>query len=118
MPKGFAHGFQTLADDTEIVYQMSDVYVPEAAAETRLPRVFIAGGLVVWPHAVVLVAGTMAGGYLGIFVLMALENIFPPLPADSIVAFGAFLAALPTLLVYIVLGRYFIRGLLAGSIKG
>ena len=31
---------------------------------------------------------------------------------------GAFLAALPTLVVYIVLGRYFIRGLLAGSIKG
>jgi glucose/mannose transport system permease protein len=31
---------------------------------------------------------------------------------------GAFLTALPTLLVYIVLGRYFIRGLLAGSIKG
>jgi glucose/mannose transport system permease protein len=31
---------------------------------------------------------------------------------------GAFLAAIPTLLVYIVLGRYFIRGLLAGSIKG
>ncbi|MEP7290262.1 MAG: carbohydrate ABC transporter permease [Chloroflexota bacterium] len=31
---------------------------------------------------------------------------------------GAFLAALPTLLVYIILGRYFIRGLLAGSIKG
>lgn len=31
---------------------------------------------------------------------------------------GAILAALPTLVVYIVLGRYFIRGLLAGSIKG
>ena len=31
---------------------------------------------------------------------------------------GAILAALPTLLVYIVLGRYFIRGLLAGSVKG
>jgi glucose/mannose transport system permease protein len=31
---------------------------------------------------------------------------------------GAVLAALPTLIVYIVLGRYFIRGLLAGSIKG
>ena len=31
---------------------------------------------------------------------------------------GAVLAALPTVLVYIVLGRYFIRGLLAGSIKG
>lgn len=31
---------------------------------------------------------------------------------------GALIAALPPLLVYIVLGRYFIRGLLAGSIKG
>ncbi len=31
---------------------------------------------------------------------------------------GAVLAALPTLVVYIVLGRYFIRGLLAGSVKG
>ena len=31
---------------------------------------------------------------------------------------GAFLTALPTLLVYIALGRYFIRGLLAGSVKG
>ncbi len=31
---------------------------------------------------------------------------------------GALLAALPTLAVYIFLGRYFIRGLLAGSVKG
>lgn len=31
---------------------------------------------------------------------------------------GALLAALPTLLVYILLGRYFMRGLLAGSLKG
>ncbi len=31
---------------------------------------------------------------------------------------GALLAALPTLLVYILLGQYFIRGLLAGSVKG
>jgi glucose/mannose transport system permease protein len=30
---------------------------------------------------------------------------------------GALLAALPPLLIYIVFGRYFIRGLLAGSIK-
>jgi glucose/mannose transport system permease protein len=31
---------------------------------------------------------------------------------------GALLAALPTLLIYIFLGRYFMRGLLAGSLKG
>jgi glucose/mannose transport system permease protein len=31
---------------------------------------------------------------------------------------GAVLAALPTLIVYIVSGRYFVRGLMAGSVKG
>lgn len=31
---------------------------------------------------------------------------------------GAILAALPTLVVYIVSGRYFVRGLMAGSVKG
>jgi len=31
---------------------------------------------------------------------------------------GALIAALPTLLVYVVLGKYFMRGLLAGSLKG
>jgi len=31
---------------------------------------------------------------------------------------GAIFAALPTLVVYIVAGRYFVRGLMAGSVKG
>lgn len=31
---------------------------------------------------------------------------------------GAFIAALPTLIVYIVSGKYFVRGLMAGSVKG
>ncbi|WP_420413068.1 carbohydrate ABC transporter permease [Roseibium sp.] len=31
---------------------------------------------------------------------------------------GAIMAALPTLFVYIVAGRYFVRGLMAGSVKG
>jgi glucose/mannose transport system permease protein len=31
---------------------------------------------------------------------------------------GALIAALPTLLVYIVLGRFFVRGLMAGALRG
>ena len=31
--------------------------------------------------------------YLSIFVISAIENIFPPFPADAVVAFGSFLAA-------------------------
>lgn len=31
IPEGFAHGFQTMADDTEVFYQMSEVYHPECA---------------------------------------------------------------------------------------
>ncbi len=30
---------------------------------------------------------------------------------------GSILAAIPVLLIYIFMGRYFIRGLLAGSVK-
>ncbi|MCA1627005.1 MAG: dTDP-4-dehydrorhamnose 3,5-epimerase [Acidobacteria bacterium] len=35
VPEGFAHGFQTLEDETEIFYQMSDVYAPEAGGGVR-----------------------------------------------------------------------------------
>lgn len=35
VPKGFAQGYQTLADDTEVAYQMSHEYVPEAASGVR-----------------------------------------------------------------------------------
>lgn len=35
IPKGFAHGFQTLTDDTEVFYQMSQFYQPEAARGIR-----------------------------------------------------------------------------------
>jgi glucose/mannose transport system permease protein len=31
---------------------------------------------------------------------------------------GALLAALPTLIVYIVAGRFFVRGLMSGAVKG
>jgi dTDP-4-dehydrorhamnose 3,5-epimerase len=35
VPPGFAHGFQTLRNDTEVAYQMSAAYAPEAAAGLR-----------------------------------------------------------------------------------
>jgi dTDP-4-dehydrorhamnose 3,5-epimerase len=35
LPEGFAHGFQTLEDDTEVVYQMSEFYAPAAARGFR-----------------------------------------------------------------------------------
>ncbi len=33
------------------------------------------------------------GGYLGIFILMALENVFPPVPSEIIMGFGGVLVA-------------------------
>jgi dTDP-4-dehydrorhamnose 3,5-epimerase len=35
IPAGVAHGFQTLEDDTEVVYQMSELHFPEAARGVR-----------------------------------------------------------------------------------
>ena len=35
IPEGLAHGFQTLRDDTEVFYQMSDFYHPECARGVR-----------------------------------------------------------------------------------
>ncbi len=35
VPRGFAHGFQTLEDDTSVLYQISDFYAPEAARGIR-----------------------------------------------------------------------------------
>ena len=46
VPAGFAHGFQTLDDEVEVVYQMSDYYQPAAEFGVRWndPRFGIA-----WP---------------------------------------------------------------------
>ena len=52
-------------------------------------------------------------------VTVALNNLNGTTSVDwTVVMAAAVLAALPTALVYIFLGRFFIRGLLAGSMKG
>ncbi|WP_405102804.1 DedA family protein [Oceanobacillus sp. FSL H7-0719] len=38
-------------------------------------------------------------GYLGIFLMMALENIFPPIPSEIVLPFGGFLTTYSTLTV-------------------
>ena len=35
VPEGFAHGFQTLMDNTEVFYQMSEIFHPEHARSLR-----------------------------------------------------------------------------------
>ena len=35
VPEGVAHGFQTLVDDTEVFYQMSEPYSPEHVRGVR-----------------------------------------------------------------------------------
>ncbi len=46
VPKGFAHGYQTLEDDTETYYLMSEFYAPEAARGARYDDPAFA---IVWP---------------------------------------------------------------------
>jgi len=51
-------------------------------------------------------------------VTVALNNLAGSYSVEWNVQFaGAFIAALPTLLVYIFLGRFFVRGLVAGALK-
>jgi dTDP-4-dehydrorhamnose 3,5-epimerase len=48
LPAGLAHGFQTLADDTEVHYQMGYPYVPDAARGVRFDDPAFA---IAWPDA-------------------------------------------------------------------
>ena len=53
VPEMFAHGYQTLEDDTEVFYQMSEFYAPDLATGLRYndPKLGIN-----WPLAVTIVA--------------------------------------------------------------
>lgn len=52
-------------------------------------------------------------------VTVALQNLAGSFAAlYNVQMAGALLTALPTLAVFVFLGRYFLRGLMAGSLKG
>jgi glucose/mannose transport system permease protein len=52
-------------------------------------------------------------------VTVALNNLSGSFSVNwNVVMAGSVIAALPTLVIYILLGRFFIRGMLAGSMKG
>ena len=61
VPAGFAHGFKTLTDDTELEYQISTAYAPQAAAGVRWndPRFAID-----WPHTPELIVSDRDAAYL------------------------------------------------------
>ncbi len=48
VPSGFAHGFQTLADETDVLYQMTDYYMPDLAGGFRWDDPAFG---IVWPVA-------------------------------------------------------------------
>jgi dTDP-4-dehydrorhamnose 3,5-epimerase len=48
IPKGFAHGFQSLVDNTEVDYEITPAYLPEAASGFRFDDPALA---VNWPLA-------------------------------------------------------------------
>jgi glucose/mannose transport system permease protein len=52
-------------------------------------------------------------------ITVALNNLSGSFAISwNVVMAGAVLAALPTAIIYILLGRFFVRGMLAGSVKG
>jgi dTDP-4-dehydrorhamnose 3,5-epimerase len=53
IPEGFAHGFQTLQDHTEVFYQMSEFYAPEHASGLRYNDATLG---ITWPLEVTLIS--------------------------------------------------------------
>ena len=54
IPEQFAHGFLTLADDTEVMYQMSEFYIPDCARGLRWDDPSFG---IVWPEEVRVISG-------------------------------------------------------------
>lgn len=53
IPKGFAHGFQTLEDGSEVFYQISEFYAPESARGYRWDDPAFA---IPWPEPVTVIS--------------------------------------------------------------
>ncbi|HEY0513295.1 MAG TPA: dTDP-4-dehydrorhamnose 3,5-epimerase [Thermoanaerobaculia bacterium] len=53
VPKGMAHGFQTLEDGTEVCYQISEFYAPESARGYRWDDPALA---IPWPEPVTVIS--------------------------------------------------------------
>jgi len=53
IPEGFAHGFQTLEDNTEVFYQISEFYHPEASRGVRWNDPAFR---IVWPNDITVVS--------------------------------------------------------------
>jgi glucose/mannose transport system permease protein len=52
-------------------------------------------------------------------ITVALNNLSGSFSVDwNVVMAGAVIAAIPTAVIYIFLGKFFVRGMLAGSVKG
>lgn len=66
VPKGFAHGFQSLVDDTEVLYQMTAFHTPDSAAGFRGDDPALA---ITWP--------------LPVSAISARDRAWPDFPGDS-----------------------------------
>jgi dTDP-4-dehydrorhamnose 3,5-epimerase len=53
VPKGFAHGFQSMADNSEIVYQISEFYAPNSAGGYRYDDAAFG---ITWPLSVTVIS--------------------------------------------------------------
>jgi dTDP-4-dehydrorhamnose 3,5-epimerase len=53
IPQGFAHGFETLVDDTEVFYQMTEFYMPDYGRGFRWDDPLIG---ITWPEPIKIIA--------------------------------------------------------------
>lgn len=60
VPEGFAHGFQTLKDNTVVLYQMSECYHPESAGGVMWEDPLFS---ITWPEEHIRVISSREQGY-------------------------------------------------------